>query len=163
MLPDLIRRGRIPSVGITASKATISLRITAEGPTPEACQAAMQPTADTIYQCLGDFVFGEDGDTLQDVVVRLLAQRGQTLSTVECGSGGALAEALSSADPELRVSRWLGASRSGCDRRGSRNCRPRGRIARTANGNRPAVVGCRLPSELPNRLRLGLGTVSFPW
>ena len=109
MLPDLIRRGRIPAVGITASKATISLRITAEGPTPEACQAAMQPTADTIYQCLGDLVFGEDGDTLQDVVVRLLAQRRQTLSTVECGSGGALAEWLSSADPDLGVFRggWV--------------------------------------------------------
>ena len=54
MLPDLIRRGRVPAVGITASKATITLRITAEGSTPEACQAAMQPTADTIYQCLGE-------------------------------------------------------------------------------------------------------------
>jgi nicotinamide-nucleotide amidase len=109
MLPDLIRRGHIPAVGITASQATISLRITTEGPTPEACQAAMQPTADTIYQCLGELVFGEDGDTLQEVVVRLLAQRGQTLSTVECGSGGALAEALSRADPELRVFRggWV--------------------------------------------------------
>ena len=109
MLPDLIRRGRIPAVGITASKATISLRITADGPTPEACQAAMQPTADTIYQCLGDLVFGEDGDTLQDVVVRLLAQRRQTLATVECGSGGALAEWLSNADPGLRVFRggWV--------------------------------------------------------
>lgn len=109
MLPDLIRRGRIPAVGITASKATISLRITAEGRTPEACSAAMQPTADTIYQCLGDLVFGEDGDTLQDVVVRLLAQRGQTLATVECSSGGVLAEWLSEADPGLRVFRggWV--------------------------------------------------------
>ena len=109
MLPDLIRRGRVPSVGITASKATISLRITADGPTPEACYEAMQPTADTIYQCLGDLIFGEDGQTLQEVVVRRLAERGQTLATVECGSGGALAEALSQADPEQRVFRggWV--------------------------------------------------------
>ncbi len=103
MLPDLIRRGRVPAVGITASKATITLRITAEGSAPEACQAAMQPTADTIYQCLGNLVFGEDGDTLQDVVIRVLTQRRQTLATVECGSGGALAAWLSSADPEQRA------------------------------------------------------------
>jgi nicotinamide-nucleotide amidase len=99
MLPDLIRRGRVPTVGITASKATITLRITAEGPTPEACAEAMAPTAETIYQCLGDLIFGEDGDTLQDVVVRTLAKRGQTLATVECGPGGTLAGWLSGADP----------------------------------------------------------------
>lgn len=109
MLPDLIRRGRVPAVGITASQATITLRITAEGATPEACAAAMQPTADTIYQCLGDLVFGEEGDTLQSVVIRLLAERGQTLGTVECGSGGLLAQWLSAADPAGRVYRggWV--------------------------------------------------------
>ena len=161
MLPDLIRRGRIPAVGITASKATISLRITAEGPTPEACQAAMQPTADTIYQCLGDLVFGEDGDTLQDVVVRLLAQRRQTLATVECGSGGTLAAWLSEADPNLRVFRGGWVLRDpACDRRGPWNRRSGRRIAGAADGNRRAGVGRRLPSELSNRLRLGRGTVS---
>jgi len=105
LLPDLIRRGRVPAVGITASKATITLRITAEGSTPEACQAAMQPTADTIYQCLGNLIFGEDGDTLQDVLIRILTQRRQTLATVECGSGGTLAAWLSSADPQQRAFR----------------------------------------------------------
>ncbi len=105
MLPDLIRRGRVPAVGITASKATITLRITAEGATPEACHEAMQPTADTIYRCLGNLIFGEDGDALQDVLVRVLRERGQTLATVEYGSGGALAEWLSQADPDGRVFR----------------------------------------------------------
>ena len=40
---------------------------------------------------------------------------------------------------------------------------PRGRIAGTAGRNRRAGLGRRLPSELPSRLRLGLGTVSSPW
>ena len=75
MLPDLIRRGRQPAVGITVHAATITLRITAEGRTAEECYAAMQPTADTIHECLGNLVFGEEDDELEDVVVQLLAER----------------------------------------------------------------------------------------
>jgi nicotinamide-nucleotide amidase len=94
MLPDLIRRGRQPLVGITASKATITLRITAEGRTEEECFAAMEPTVATIRQCLGTLVFGEGDDQLQCAVVRLLRRRGKTLATVECGAAGLLAEWL---------------------------------------------------------------------
>ena len=39
MLPDLIARDRYPLVGITVHQATITLRITAEGETPEAARA----------------------------------------------------------------------------------------------------------------------------
>jgi len=108
MLPDLIRRGRTPTVGITATKATITLRITAEGATPEACDEAMEPTAATIRECLGDLVFGEGDDELYDVVVRMLNERQQTLATVECGSGGLLAEWLSQADPAMET--YLGGT-----------------------------------------------------
>ena len=66
MLPDLIRRGRKPTVGITASKTSIILRIAAEGDTEEACYAAMEPTIATIRECLGTLVFGEDDETVLD-------------------------------------------------------------------------------------------------
>ena len=98
MLPDLIRRGRRPAVGITASKATISLRIAADGDTEEECYAAMQPTVDTIRQCLGTLVFGEEDDQLQDAVIRLLRQQGRMLATTECATAGLLAEWLASAE-----------------------------------------------------------------
>jgi nicotinamide-nucleotide amidase len=110
MLPDLIRRGRTPTVGITASQATLTLRITAEGATAEACDAAMEPTVDTIRQCLGDLIYGEDDEELQHAVVRQLQGRRQTLATAEGGSGGLLAFWLSEADPSRRVYRggWIG-------------------------------------------------------
>ncbi len=94
MLPDLIRRGREPQVGITVSQATITLRITAGGTTPEDCLAAMKPTLDTIQQCLGPLVFGEEEEELQHAVLRLLARRGQSLGLVEWGSGGQIAHWL---------------------------------------------------------------------
>jgi competence/damage-inducible protein CinA-like protein len=95
MLPDLIRRGRRPSVGITVSGATITLRITADGATPDECLAAMEPTIATIRQCLGSLVFGEEDDELENAVVPLLAKNGKTLATIEVGTAGALAEWLS--------------------------------------------------------------------
>lgn len=97
MLPDLIRRGRTPRVGITASQTTIILRITAEGPTDEFCRAAMAPTEAIIRECLGNLVFGEDDDQLQDAVVRLLRSRRQTLSVVEWGTRGLVTEWLDQA------------------------------------------------------------------
>jgi nicotinamide-nucleotide amidase len=105
MLPDLIRRGRRPTVGITASKATISLRISADGETEEECYAAMKPTVDTIHQCLGTLVFGEEDDQLQDAVVRLLHQRGKTLATTECATAGLVAEWLASVESSPDVYR----------------------------------------------------------
>ncbi|MCY2992302.1 MAG: CinA family nicotinamide mononucleotide deamidase-related protein [Planctomycetota bacterium] len=99
MLPDLIRRGRTPTVGITVNQATITLRITAEGESPQACFAAMEPTVATIRQCLGDLIFGQEEDELQHAVVRQLAKQGQTLATAEYKSGGLLAYWLSEADP----------------------------------------------------------------
>jgi len=94
MLPDLIRRGREPRVGINASQTTIILRITAAGPTEEACFAAMEPTIATIRECLGKLIYGQDDDELQDVVIRLLRQRGATLATVEWGTTGLVAQWL---------------------------------------------------------------------
>jgi nicotinamide-nucleotide amidase len=96
-LPDLIRRGRDPQVGITASDATITLRITAAGPSVEACHAAIEPTAAIVYECLGPLVYGEEDDELQDVVLRRLTELGKTLSVAEWGTTGLLGDWLGEA------------------------------------------------------------------
>jgi nicotinamide-nucleotide amidase len=103
MLPDLIRRGRQPTVGITASKATITLRIMADGETEKECLAAIAPVEATIRQCLGTLVFGEGDDDLQHVVVRLLRDRGKTLATAECGTAGLVAAWFGAVDDATEV------------------------------------------------------------
>jgi nicotinamide-nucleotide amidase len=102
-LPDLIKRGREPRVGITASGATITLRITAAGESQPECRALMKPTVDLIYSALGDLIFGEEDDELQTVLVRLLQERGQHVATAEVASAGLMAEWLSAADPSRGV------------------------------------------------------------
>jgi nicotinamide-nucleotide amidase len=106
MLPDLVRRGREPRVGINASQTTIILRVTAVAASEEACYAQMAPTLATIRACLGDLIFGEDDDELQDAVVRLLHQRRKTLATAEWGTRGLVAQWLDGA--EQADGRFLG-------------------------------------------------------
>ena len=98
MLPDLIRRDREPRVGITVHRATITLRITAAGPDEESCHQLMQPTLQTIRDCLGDLIFGEEDDELEDAVVRLLERRQQRLVVCEWGTAGLVGRWLSAVD-----------------------------------------------------------------
>ncbi len=106
MLPDMIRRGREPRVGITVSDATITLRITASGPDEAACQQLITPTEAEIRELLGVLVYGEEEDELQDAVVRFLNERKQTVAVVECATDGLVDHWLADADAES--SRLLG-------------------------------------------------------
>ena len=105
MLPDLIRRGRRPTVGITASKATIMLRIAADGATEEECLAAIEPTVATIRQCLGTLVFGEERRRIAACRRAALREHGKTLATAECGTAGLVAAWLAGVDPMANVFR----------------------------------------------------------
>jgi len=102
-LPDLIQRGRQPRVGITVHQATISLRITAQGKDAAQCLTQIEETVQQIHQQVGDLVFGEGEDELQDTVVQSLRERGETLSVVESSTSGLLANWLGMADPSREV------------------------------------------------------------
>ena len=93
-LGDVTARGRDPEVGITAHEATITLRITAEGETAEECQKKIAETKAVIEKRMGILVFGEEDEELEDIVVRMLRERGLTLGTAESGTGGLLAHWL---------------------------------------------------------------------
>ena len=97
MLPDLIRRGRDPLVGITAHEATITLRILARGSDEAECLAKIAPTERTIRECLGPHVYGIEDDEVEDAAVRALAGAGQTLGTIEIGTEGRVANCLAQA------------------------------------------------------------------
>lgn len=117
MLPDMIRRGREPQVGITVSGATITLRVTAHGASESACAAAAQPTLDEIRALLGVLVFGEGDDELEDALTRELQTRDATLATCEGVSAGLMAGWLRAADSTGKV--FLGGETLGRPAMGS--------------------------------------------
>lgn len=86
LLPDLIHRERLPTVGITVSRATITLRIAARAHSDEEFASQIEPTVAQIRSALGQYIFGEGEDELQHVVLRELERRKLNLATVEVGA-----------------------------------------------------------------------------
>lgn len=97
LLGELTARGRDPDVGITVHEATITMRITAAGPTAEECDCKIAAAKIEIRERLGSLVFGEEEEELEHAVAALLIERGRTLATAESGTGGLLAYRLSAA------------------------------------------------------------------
>ena len=103
LLPDLVKRGRDPQVGITASSATISLRVTTRDETKKKCLEKMQPTIDTIHDCLGVLVYGKNGEQLECTIVDSLKRAQKKVAIFDAGLNGAVAAMITKRDHEKRV------------------------------------------------------------
>ncbi len=90
-LPNLIARNRVPTVGITAKDAVISLRILAEGESAAECERQIEETSRFIYDRVGEFIFGEGDETLAQVVCRSLRAQCLRVGILEWGGRGFLA------------------------------------------------------------------------
>lgn len=111
LLPDLIARDRHPLVGITVSKATISLRIAALAESENEFIEQVDETEQIIHQKLGSLVYGTGEIELDEAVAELLDEKKLKLGVIEVGAGVWVAPALSkhqSTDPEfgLVAAKW---------------------------------------------------------
>lgn len=61
-------------------------------------QARLEELKQQITKYLGEYIYADNGTTLEEHIVGLLKARGVTLALAEAGSGGSLAAAISSAD-----------------------------------------------------------------
>jgi nicotinamide-nucleotide amidase len=83
-----------PTVAPLASQGKVRLRITTRAATEEEAQEKISPVEEEILARLGDYFFGEDDETLEGAVARLLKERGATLALAESCTGGLLAKRL---------------------------------------------------------------------
>lgn len=80
-----------PTLGIYAKPDGIHLRLVATGEKHEEAMELMDDAEVKLRQVLADHIWGADNDTLEDVVGKLLVDKGLTLATMESCTGGLLA------------------------------------------------------------------------
>jgi nicotinamide-nucleotide amidase len=77
-----------------AGEGKVRLRITTRAATQSEAEEKIAPVEKEILSRLGDYYFGEDEETLESAVGRLLKERGATLALAESCTGGLLAKRL---------------------------------------------------------------------
>jgi competence/damage-inducible protein CinA-like protein len=79
-----------PVVGLAAHAGQVDIRITATAASEAEAEALIAPVEAQVRAAIGDFIYGEGKQTLEEVVGQMLAERGLTLAVSESGTHGAL-------------------------------------------------------------------------
>src|SRR5512143_2850169 len=83
-----------PTVGLAAHTGVVDIRIAAKAKSEAEADQMIADIERRIREKLGEVVFGVDEDTLEDVVLKIVAKRGWTLVGVEAGLDGLLARKI---------------------------------------------------------------------
>jgi nicotinamide-nucleotide amidase len=83
-----------PTVAPLAGQGRVRLRITTRAATEEEAHGKIRPVEEEILDRLGEYFFGEDEETLESSVGRLLADRGATVALAESCTGGLISKRL---------------------------------------------------------------------
>ncbi len=107
MLKDVERLAPDGSVklGFQSHYPQLETKLAARAANEEELQRVLAPLDAKVRECLGNFILCEDTETVEQVVLRLLAEKSATLSTLEMASGGAISKRLVSADPDGTITR----------------------------------------------------------
>jgi len=87
-LPSFIRLAYLPVAGM------VKLRLTARGSDETLLQEAIRKAVSELYPIAGQYIVGEDCETLPELVAQKLTSSGCTLAVAESCTGGAIASRL---------------------------------------------------------------------
>jgi nicotinamide-nucleotide amidase len=94
-----------PSIAFLASSGEIKVRITAKASTEADANGMIEPIERSVRERLGARVFGVDQETIEAIVLALLADRGWRLAIAESATGGLIAARITSVPGSSKVFR----------------------------------------------------------
>ncbi len=83
-----------PTVGLAAHSGQVDVRITAKADSEAQADELIHPIEAALRQRLGDWIYGADQESLEEVALRAIERNGWTLAVVEAGLGGLLIRRL---------------------------------------------------------------------
>ncbi|HET7875636.1 MAG TPA: nicotinamide-nucleotide amidohydrolase family protein [Methylomirabilota bacterium] len=91
--PWLGREGPVVLACVVAD-GDVWVRLTARGPSRAAAEAALRPVEEAVRRALGEHCYGQDEDTLEAAVGRLLLERRLSVAVAESCTGGLVGHRL---------------------------------------------------------------------
>ena len=91
---DILKSPPPVTVGIYAHPAQVDLKITAKAKSEKRANKIIKPLENEIRKRLGNYIFGLDSQSLEEIVARLLTKQKKTLSIAESCSGGLVSNLL---------------------------------------------------------------------
>jgi nicotinamide-nucleotide amidase len=92
-----------PTVGLLAHPGQTDVRITAKGKTRVEAEALIREVETKVRERLGDWIYGEGDETVDEVVARLLTARGWRIALAETNTAGKIAERLRARPEGARI------------------------------------------------------------
>ncbi len=86
-----------PSIGLAAHSGQVDIRITAKATSETEADDLIRPIETEIRNRLGNWVFGADADTLEQIALQAVQKQGWTFAAIEAGLSGDLLRRLASA------------------------------------------------------------------
>jgi nicotinamide-nucleotide amidase len=83
-----------PTVGLAAHSGQVDIRITAKAESVAASDELINPIEDEIRSLLGDYIYGADQETLEEIAIRSVSEKNWTITVIEAGLGGNLIRRL---------------------------------------------------------------------
>ena len=94
LLRDLMNALHNPTLAPYAKPTGTELRITAHAATEEEAYALIAPVEEKVKEIMGDHVIGVNVNSIQEVCLNLLKEKGLTLGTAESCTGGLIAKLI---------------------------------------------------------------------
>lgn len=102
-IAELIAGQTDPTIAPYCGLGEVLIRVTTSGSSKEECSKVLEPVVRKIYERLGEYIYSEDGESLEEVVVKLLRDSNKTIASAESCTGGLLSAKITNVSGASKV------------------------------------------------------------